>query len=159
MKTLARKIALRFFFVIALMVLCLSLTLLALINWSSRQSKNKEITNALGVITSAVKNGESLYVAEGELPYYITYTVYEESTKEIYATNDHFIPILPLENGTPVEYVEKDYYTDGDLRLLYATSEVDTENTTYIVQISMAIDKDEEQNSFYYFVHSFLVVL
>ncbi|MCR4713154.1 MAG: response regulator [Treponemataceae bacterium] len=157
MKTLARKIALRFFFVIALMVLCLSLTLLALINWSSRQSKNKEITNALGVITSAVKNGESLYVAEGELPYYITYTVYEESTKEIYATNDHFIPILPLENGTPVEYVEKDYYTDGDLRLLYATSEVDTENTTYIVQISMAIDKDEEQNSFYYYARLILL--
>ena len=157
MKTLARKIALRFFFVIALMVLCLSLTLLALINWSSRQSKNKEITNALDVITSTMKNGGSIYVAEGELPYYITYTIYEESTNEIYATNDHFIPILPLENGTPVEYVEKDYYTDGDLRLLYATSEVDTENTTYIVQISMAIDKDEEQNSFYYYAKLILL--
>ena len=109
MKSLARKIALRFFFVIALMVLCLSFFLLAMINWNTRQSKNKEIYNALDVITSAVENGKSLYIAESELPYYITYTIYEEATQEIYGTNDPFIPILPLEDS-PVEYTQKDFY-------------------------------------------------
>ena len=156
-KTLARKIALRFFFVIALMVLCLSFFLLAMINWSSRQSKNNEIYNALDVIASAVESGKSLYIAEADLPYYITYTVYEETSQEIYGTNDHFIPILPLSEGSPVEYTEKDYYTDGDLRLLYTTSKVNAENKTYVVQISMAIDKDEEQNSFYYYAKLILL--
>ena len=95
MKTLARKIAWRFFFVIALMVLCLSFFLLTMINWSARRSQNNEIYNALNIIKTAVETGDSLYLAEGELPYYITYSVYEEATQEMYATNDPFIPILP----------------------------------------------------------------
>ena len=156
MKSLARKIALRFFFVIALMVLCLSFFLLAMINWNTRQSKNKEIYNALDVITSAVENGKSLYIAESELPYYITYTIYEEATQEIYGTNDPFIPILPLEDS-PVEYTQKDFYTDGDLRILYATAKVNTENTVYVVQISMAMDTDDSNNTFYYYAELILL--
>ncbi len=156
MKSLARKIALRFFFVIALMVLCLSFFLLAMINWNTRQSKNKEIYNALDVITSAVENGKSLYLAESELPYYITYTIYEQATQEMYGTNDPFIPILPLEDS-PVEYTQKDFYTDGDLRILYATSVVNVENTVYVVQISMAMDTDDSNNTFYYYAELILL--
>ena len=156
MKSLARKIALRFFFVIALMVLCLSFFLLAMINWNTRQSKNKEIYNAIDVITSAVENGKSLYVAEGELPYYITYTVYEQATQEMYGTNDPFIPILPLEES-PVEYTQKDFYTDGDLQILYATSTVNAKNTVYVVQISMATDTDDTNNTFYYYAELILL--
>ena len=157
MKSLARKIALRFFFVIALMVLCLSFFLLAMINWSTRQSKNKEVISALDVISTAVENGKSLYVAESELPYYITYTVYEESSQEIYGTNDPFIPILPQKEGTPVEYIQKDFYTDGDLRILYATGKVNAENKAYVIQISMAIDTDESKNTFNFYAELILL--
>lgn len=157
MKTLARKIAWRFFFVIALMVLCLSFFLLTMINWSARRSQNNEINNALNIIKTAVETGDSLYLAEGELPYYITYTVYEENTQEIYGTNDPFIPILPQHEAKPVKYVKENFYTDGDLKILYKTQRVNADGKAYIVQISMAMDKDEGQNKYYYYAELILL--
>ena len=157
MKTLARKIAWRFFFVIALMVLCLSFFLLTMLNWSTRRSQNNEIYNALNIIKTAVETGDSLYLAEGELPYYITYTVYEEKNQEIYATNDPFIPILPLHEAKPVKYVKENFYTDGDLKILYKTEKVNADGKAYIVQISMAMDKDDGQNKYYYYAELILL--
>lgn len=157
MKTLARQIALKFFFVIALLVLCLSLFLLTMVNWNSRRSKNNEIYAALEVIVSAVQKGDSLYVAESELPYYMTYTIYEENSQEIFATNDPFIPVLPLTKGKPVSYVKEDFFTDGDLRILYTTTKVESENKTYIVQISMATDKDDGQKFYIYYARLILL--
>lgn len=157
MKTLARKIAWRFFFVIALMVLCLSFFLLTMINWSARRSQNNEIYNALNIIKTAVETGDSLYLAEGELPYYITYTVYEEATQEMYATNDPFIPILPQHEAKPVKYVKENFYTDGDLKILYKTQKVTADAKAYIVQISMAMDKEDSQNKYYYYAELILL--
>lgn len=157
MKTLARKIAWRFFFVIALMVLCLSFFLLTMINWSARRSQNNEIYNALNIIKTAVETGDSLYLAEGELPYYITYTVYEEATQEMYATNDPFIPILPQHEAKPVKYVKENFYTDGDLKILYKTQKVTADAKAYVVQISMAMDKEDSQNKYYYYAELILL--
>lgn len=157
MKTLARKIAWRFFFVIALMVLCLSFFLLTMINWSARRSQNNEIYNALNIIKTAVETGDSLYLAEGELPYYITYTVYEEATQEMYATNDPFIPILPQHEAKPVKYVKENFYTDGDLKILYKTQKVTADGKAYVVQISMAMDKEDSQNKYYYYAELILL--
>ena len=157
MKTLARKIAWRFFFVIALMVLCLSFFLLTMINWSARRSQNNEIYNALNIIKTAVETGDSLYLAEGELPYYITYSVYEEATQEMYATNDPFIPILPQHEAKPVKYIKENFYTDGDLKILYKTQRVIADGKAYVVQISMATDKEDNQNKYYYYAELILL--
>ena len=157
MKTLARKIALKFFFVIALLVLCLSFFLLAMVNWSSRRSKDNEIYEALGVISTALENGTSLYKAEADLPYYITYTVYAANSEDVYATNDPFLPILPLSMGKTVEYTEKDFYSDGDLRVLYTTSDIEFANSNYIIQVSLATDKDTSQEYYSYFLKLLLI--
>ncbi len=157
MKTLARKIALKFFFVIALLVFCLSFFLLAMVNWNSRRSKDNEIYEALNIITSALEKGTSLYVAEADLPYYITYTIYTENSSDIYATNDPFLPILPLSMGKTVEYTEKDFYTDGDLRVLYTTSNIEFGNKKYIIQVSLATDKDTSQEYYSYFLKLLLI--
>ena len=157
MKTLARKIALKFFFVIALLVLCLSFFLLTMVNWSSRRSKDKEIYDALSVISSALENGTSLYVAEAELPYYITYTVYDENTYDPYATNDPFLPILPLSEGETVSYTKENFYTDGDLNILYTTSRIEFGNKGYVIQVSLSMDKDTSQEYFTYFARLILL--
>ena len=151
MKTLARKIALKFFFVIALLVICLSLFLITMVNWNSRRTKDNEIFDALNVLTSTLKKGDSLYVAEAELPYYITYTVYEEESMEVYATNDPFLPILPLTHGKTVSYTKENFYTDGDLRVLYTTSEINFGGKDYIIQVSLSTDKDTSQEYYSYY--------
>ena len=151
MKTLARKIALKFFFVIALLVICLSLFLITMVNWNSRRTKDNEIFDALNVLTSTLKKGDSLYVAEAELPYYITYTVYEEESMEAYATNDPFLPILPLTHGKTVSYTKENFYTDGDLRVLYTTSEINFGGKDYIIQVSLSTDKDTSQEYYSYY--------
>ena len=107
MKSLAQRIALQFSFVLALLVVALAGFFVFIIGSNARDAKDKEINQALETIIKALKGKISLYLAEGELPYYITYTIYDAETKEITATNAPFIPILPPAEKKPVTYIEK----------------------------------------------------
>ena len=113
MKSLAQKIAFKFSFVLALLVTMLSVLLFSVVGASVRKMTDREIKDALERVLQAVKADESLYVTENELPYYITYTVYDADTKEIAATNAPFIHILPPAEKKPIAYREKEFFTDG----------------------------------------------
>ena len=104
MKSLAQKIALQFFLVLAVIVLGISSVLISIVGANIRRAKDAEINNALNTILHAVKNDTSLYAAESKLPYYITYTIYDEETQNITATNAPFIPILPESDKKPVVF-------------------------------------------------------
>ena len=148
MKSLAQKIAFQFFFVLALLVTALSFGLVFFIGQNIRKAKDREIFEALEIIQGAVQGEYSIYDAESDLPYYITYTVYDKNTQEISATNAPFIPILPPAPKKPVSYTEKEFFTDGDLNIFYETGETKNNGTDYVIQISYSVDQDELFNAF-----------
>ena len=148
MKSLAQKIALQFFLVLAVLVLGISIILVSIVGANIRKAKNAEINNALDTIIHAIRDDSSLYAAESELPYYITYTIYDEETKNITATNAPFIPILPESEKKPVVYLEKEFFTDGDLNLIYETTKIEKDKSTYVIQISNSLKEDEMFNLF-----------
>lgn len=58
------------------------------------------------------------------LPYYISYSVfYVSSNYSVYlGTNDPYLPLLPQTyDSVPVRVIHKNYYSDGDLNILYLT--------------------------------------
>ncbi len=81
-----------------------------------------------------------------ELPYYITYTVYNAEDDTILFSNDFFLPILPLTNGrhnTAKNYFSKNYYTDGDLNIVYyANQMLLLDNDSIYLQVS--VDKGNQ---------------
>ncbi len=143
--SLAHRIALRFFLVIALLILILSLALVGMLNLSMRWRRNRELLQVMQHIARSVQDDgiDSLPALEAELPYYIAYTVYsihDGGTEEILATNDPFIPILPQTEGRSKTYFKRDYYTDGDLHVLYVAGAA----ASVIVQVSLSLDQNEQ---------------
>lgn len=148
MKSLAQRIALQFSFLLALLEIALAAHFIIVIGRNSRTAKEKEIDESFTKIIFSIKSNSSIFVAERDLPYYIIYTVYDADTKSLIASNAPYIPILPETDGVAKEYEEKDFFTDGDLKLIYATERVQIAADNYIIQISNSIDRDEMANLF-----------
>ena len=144
MKSLAKKIALQFFLVITFIFLVLFGVLLFLSSAFMREHTDKELRNAIDAIYMSLRTGAPLDIVESELPYFITYTIFRADTKEILDTNDPFIPTLPVTNGKCWKYVEKNFYTDGDLDLLYKSKCINTSSGMVTVQVSIDMQSQSD---------------
>lgn len=140
MKSLAQKIALQFFAVIALIVAIISAVVTLLLVHGIREGKKNELMLALTKIEESLAAGNSIHEAEIELPYYITYTIYNPEKDLIIATNDLLLPILPQTGGRTRTYKEKGYYTDGDLFVWYKTKSIHARGDELILQVANSGD-------------------
>jgi len=82
---------------------------------------------------------------DGELPYYITFTVYERAVQEVVATNDPFLPLLPLTPKYVARYTAKHYFSDGDLNILYYAVQADPAGR-YVIQTALNMDSDTAES-------------
>ena len=124
------QLALRFSLLLAAIIALLSSGIILLLRMSSRNQQNRELTAAAETVATALRNGQIREI-DGELPYYITYAVYDSASKEITATNDLFLPALPVTPHRAERYTAKQYFSDGDLNILYyatAVSRMDAGN-------------------------------
>ena len=125
-----RQLALRFSLLLAAIIALLSSGIILLLRMSIRNQQNRELTAAAETVAAALRNGQIREI-DGELPYYITYAVYDSASKEITATNDPFLPALPVTPHRAERYTAKQYFSDGYLNILYyatAVSRMDAGN-------------------------------
>ena len=130
---------------------------------SIRNQQNRELTAAAETVAASLRNGQIREI-DGELPYYITYAVYDSASKEITATNDPFLPALPVTPHRAERYTAKQYFSDGDWNILYyatavsgmdagnnagAASGTETADSTdtaaangYVIQTALNMDAD-----------------
>lgn len=57
-------------------------------------------------------------------PYYMSYTVFyvKNGSAVFLGTNDPYLPLLPYtKDSIPVRHIERNFYSDGDLNILYVT--------------------------------------
>lgn len=161
-RSFAVKLSLRFMFVLTIAVLLLSLSFLYFVrslvnaNQTSELKKNQErIFQALENMdyTEQIVDEEGSDVLQlliSDLPYYMTYIVYNPETEEIFATNDPFLPLLKETSGKAVHHFEKDFFFDGDLDILYyAESHILQHNTIGLNQkVVVAVAMNMENDSF-----------
>ncbi len=81
---------------------------------------------------------------EGEIPYYITFSVFSiDDSNKIVFSNDPFLPFLDSTNSKVRHYYKKDFYTDGDLNILYSTKDLNVERFGNVrILVSMNMDQD-----------------
>ncbi len=151
-KSFSSRLALRFMFVMTGAVVVLSVFFLFFIRslvFKGQQTELKEAERAVYAkleerrleSSEAPKLGGTLG-AIPELPYYISYIIYDLDNYTLLATNDPFLPYLPDTKGKARRYFEKDYFFDGDLNILYCASMHSESEHTVIAAVVLNLDNN-----------------
>ena len=77
-----------------------------------------------------------------DIPYFMTYIVYEADTEALIATNDPFLPFLRNTNGHSKRYFVKNYFFDGNLDIFYYAQLHKIAGKKIIVAVAMNLDTD-----------------
>ena len=84
-----------------------------------------------------------------EIPYYLTYIIYDSDSLNLLATNDPFLPLLPATNKKARHYFEKNYFFDGDLNILYyAEKHSNEKNHNIVIAVVFNMDNNSSADFF-----------
>src|SRR5574344_2300982 len=163
----AEKLACRFSLLIAVIIVVVSAAVIMLLRANIRVQQNRELVSSAERIMKLVQRpdpfrnsgapGDEMPHPRGAgepdvgrpvvagLPYYITYSLY--AGESLIDTNDPFLPHLPLTEGRPVRYRQKNFYTDGDLDILYCSKQFESApGVVLTVQTALDMDRDTSLN-------------
>ena len=144
-KSFSVRLSLRFMFILSLAVIFLSLGVLFFLRTMVRMTQFQNLKNAEDQVFLAFSRDNENFKKESEtltpdIPYFITYIIYNSETQEVIATNDPFLPLLSDTKGKAKRYYQKDFFFDGDLDILYYSTR--HENLVF------AVAENIENNSF-----------
>ncbi|WP_407427827.1 sensor histidine kinase [Treponema sp.] len=135
-------------FLLTMAVILLSLIFLYYTRSVIFSNQQNELRNAEAVVFNASQElilndtpGKPLNLTQ-EIPYYITYLVYETGEYNLISTNDPFLPFLADSSGKIEKLFIKDYFFDGDLNILYFSKIHRVDSKDYIVSVAINIDND-----------------
>ena len=120
-------------------VLSLSLVFTNLLRYFVRQEQSADLVKAAEEVREGLEKGMDGFY----MPYFITYAVYEWGKLDSVYTNDPFLPHLPLTDGKARRYVQKDFFIDGDLNILYYAADcILSDGKGYQIETAMNMDTD-----------------
>ncbi len=134
-KSLTTKITFSFSMLIFLFAILFASVTLIILEQTDKIRIDHELKSSFNKIENYFQlNGlkfddETAYelASEAELPYYITYTVYNFEDSNILFSNDFFIPVLPVtadKRNESKNFFSKNFYTDGDLNIVYYSKQM-----------------------------------
>jgi len=138
--SVAFKLSIRFMILVAGIIVLLSYGFVCFLKLNARISQGLLLQKSNERIYENLQNDASPELLN--LPYFVTYTVYDTETKNFLYTNDPLLPVLKTTGGNSKKYYKKNFYMDGDLNLLYNSQEVSLNGTTIIIQTSIDMDRD-----------------
>ena len=154
----ATRLSLGFMFILTGAVIMLSLGFLFFLRSIVRGNQVAGLKNAEAIVyeafneslknqTAAQADGEAAAEDDSDtlflfpdIPYFLTYIVYNPQTEEVLATNDPFLPLLKDTRGRAVRYYKKDFFFDGDLDVLYYAANHES--------VVVAVAENIENNAF-----------
>ncbi len=140
-------------FVVTFIVVILSLGFLFFSRTMVLKSQEVELKKAEDVLFKKIselssdenvrpKYGASLGTIP-ELPYYLTYIIYDYDNLTLLATNDPFLPLLEDSQGKAKHLFIKNYFFDGDLDILYfAKFHTNEKNNNIIIASVLNMDNN-----------------
>ena len=134
-------LALRFMLLLAASMLALSVLFVALLRLSVTHKQNFDLAQGISLISESLASRGTDELAFLELPYYITYAVWERDGRVVLSTNDSLLPLLESD-GTSRTHFEKDFFTDSDLNIRYRTETLELGGKTLVVECAIDIAND-----------------
>ena len=147
-RSFALRLSLKFMFVLTMSVLLLSLVLLSYIRSVIFSNQTTELRNTEDFVFQSVQGNIASdtpippHNSIKDIPYYMTYLVYQNENYMLVATNDPFLPFLEDSRGRAKTLFIKDYFFDGDLDILYYAKNHEINGLTYTVSVALNIDND-----------------
>lgn len=151
----AVRLSLRFMFILTTSVILLSLSILFFLRSLVRSNQEEGLVNAANGVFSVItriqendelnhsENADELHpVVIPEIPYFISYIVYDSDTEEILATNDPFLPLLKDTKGKAKRYFAKNFFFDGDLDVVYYAESFILHDKKIVVAVSENNEKN-----------------
>ena len=145
----AVRLSLGFMFVLTGSVILLTVSFLFFMRSLVRNSQEQGLENAAKGLYEAVfdvyesgdlgldeKNENQNAVKIPELPYFMSYIVYDSDSEELILTNDPFLPLLKDTDGKAIRYYEKNFFFDGDLDVIYYAESHKINNRNIVVAVS-----------------------
>ena len=126
-------LAFRFMGVLALAMLSLAFIFVSALNYSVVKQHKNDLEKSVQLILQAITLQGTEELPFLELPYYVTYTVYEVETRNVIATNDNLLPLLNS-YGKVRTYFVKNFFTDSDMNIRYLTKETDFSGKKTIIE-------------------------
>lgn len=136
-KSFAVRLSLRFMFILTTAVFLLSLGFLLFVRYLVKVNQTAQLKAAEKSVFENVINENTV-----DIPYYMTYIVYNTKNENLLATNDPFLPLLKPSEGKALRYFEKDYFFDGDLDILYYAESHYIKNTWIVCAVAFNIEND-----------------
>ena len=99
-RSFATRLSLRFMFILTGAVIMLALGFLFILRFMVRGNQVSGLKNAEAVVFKTFSESEGKSTEDGaffllpDIPYFLTYIVYDPHTEEVLATNDPFLPLL-----------------------------------------------------------------
>ena len=136
-KSFAVRLSLRFMFILTTSVLLLSIGFLLFVRSLVKATQTTQLKSAEKAVFVNIVNRKSV-----DIPYYMTYIVYDTKTENLLGTNDPFLPLLKPSEGKALRYYEKDFFFDGDLDILYYAESHYVGNSWIVCAVALNIDND-----------------
>ncbi len=123
-KSFSFRLSLQFTAVVAAAVILVMALIIMIINKTVLFRRGIELVQSYDEVSRVLSVPKTLnleYSREPlfKLPYYISYTVYDEKAGKTVFSNDPFIPVILPVTQKPRIYYEKNYFSDGNLKILY----------------------------------------
>ena len=128
---------------ILMAMLAASLLIIALIfsnmvSASILDDQNRELKDANDIIQTEY----FMNITSFSIPYYISYSIYDLETETCLLTNNPFLPLLKDTSKNSERYIEKDFFSDGDLDILYFSKKVENEKGKYLFITAQNMDNN-----------------
>ncbi|NLL99838.1 MAG: HAMP domain-containing histidine kinase [Treponema sp.] len=146
------KLTLAFSALIFFVVIFFSFISFYNVNKIKKQNIEREIINAFFEIQNffisnsffQFTNDISYIMREQtNLPYYLVFSIYDKVEKKVLMTNDPFLPLLEKTKPEKCKkYFQKNFFSDGDLNIIYYCSELFTDNENIFLQTAIDIKND-----------------
>ena len=134
-------LALRFMLLLAASMLALSVLFVALLRLSVTHKQDFDLAQGISLISESLASRGTDELAFLELPYYITYAVWERDGRVVLSTNDSLLPLLDSD-GKSRTHFEKDFFTDSDLNIRYRTKTLELGGKSLVVECAIDIAND-----------------
>lgn len=136
-KSFAVRLSLRFMFILTTAVFLLSMSFLLLVRSLVKANQTTQLKDAERTVFENVTKRRQV-----DIPYYMTYIVYDTKSENLLATNDPFLPLLKPSEGKALRYFEKDYFFDGDLDIFYYAEPHYIDNSWIVCAVAFNIEND-----------------
>lgn len=128
-------------FILTSAVILLSLGFLFFLRSLVKANQTSELKAAEIKIVSTLERRQKVSVIN-DLPYYITYVVYDAESQEVIASNDPFLPLLKDSGGKALHHFEKDFFFDGNLDILYFAGTHNIGEREVVVAVAENMEND-----------------